>query len=162
MANWLTNKIKNQFLKLEKKANCRKLKKFKATLKHCGENTSIQFPVRFEGAEYISIGENVSVNPFVHMWGHGKITIGNDCLIASHVSINSVTHNTAALLYRETIIEKPINIGNNVWIGSHAIILPGITIGDNAVIGAGAVVTKDVPANVVVVGVPAKIIRAIK
>ncbi|MEB0260642.1 MULTISPECIES: DapH/DapD/GlmU-related protein [unclassified Mucilaginibacter] len=161
MANWLVKKIKNQFLKLQRKADAIKLKKFKATLKYCGEGTSIQSPVRFEGPEYISIGKNVSINAFVHMWGHGGITIGDDCLIASHVSITTVTHDTAAKLYRNTVIEKPVTIGNNVWIGSHAVILPGIIIGDNAVIGAGAVVTKDVPANVVVVGVPAKIIRSI-
>ena len=93
------------------------------------------------------------------MWGQGKITIGNDCLIASHVSINSVTHDAKADLYTSTAIEKEVIIGNNVWIGSHAVILPGIKIGDNAIVGAGAVVTKDVPAGAVVVGVPAKVIR---
>ncbi|GAA4084390.1 hypothetical protein GCM10022392_01400 [Mucilaginibacter panaciglaebae] len=159
MATWLAKKIKNQFVKLQKKANAFKVKKLKATLKHCGNGTSIQLPVRLEGPEYISVGSNVSINAFVHMWGHGGISIGNDCLIASHVSINSVTHDTSAKFYRHTIIEKMVVIGNNVWIGSHAVILPGITIGDNAVIGAGAVVTKDIPANVIVAGVPAKVIR---
>ena len=131
------------------------------TFKSCGENTFIQFPVRIEGANYIEIGNNVSINAFVHMWGHGKITIGDDCLIASHVSINSVTHDATAKLYRNSIIEKEVFIGNDVWIGSHAIILPGLTIGNNAIIGAGALVNKDVPAGAVVAGVPAKVIRYI-
>ena len=59
------------------------------------------------------------------------------------------------------MIPKPIKIGKNVWIGSNAAVLPGVTIGDNAVIGAGAVVTKDVPANRIAAGVPAKVIKRI-
>jgi len=157
--NWIVKKIKNQVIKLNRFLYNRKLNKFKKMLGFCGENTFIQFPVRFEGMQYISIGKNVSVNAFVHMWGQGKISIGNDCLIASHVSITSVTHNAKAVLYRETIIEKEIIIGNNVWIGSHAVILPGIKIGDNAIIAAGAIVNKDVPANTMVAGVPATLLR---
>ena len=57
---------------------------------------------------------------------------------------------------------KPVKIGNKVWIGAHATILPGVTIGDGAVVAAGAVVTKDVPSNVVVAGVPAKVIKEIE
>ena len=60
------------------------------------------------------------------------------------------------------MIPAPVKIGNNVWIGAHATILAGVTIGDNAVVAAGAVVTKDVPVNVVVGGVPAKIIKTIE
>jgi maltose O-acetyltransferase len=157
LANWLIKKIRNQILKLNKYFCNQKLNRFKRSLAHCGEDTFIQFPVRFEGPKYISLGNNVSVNAFVHMWGHGKISIGNDCLIASHVSITSVTHDTKANLYRNTIIKKEVIIGNNVWIGSHAVILPGITIGNNAIIGAGAIVTKNVPANVTVTGIPATI-----
>jgi maltose O-acetyltransferase len=138
------------------------MRRFKKELKFCGENVFIQYPVRFEGKDNISIGNNVSVNAFVHMWGNGRITIGNDCLIASHVSITSLTHDVKTIPYKNCIIGKEVNIGNNVWIGSHAVILSGIKIGDNAIIGAGAIVTKDVPANVTVVGVPAKIIKAKK
>ena len=136
-----------------------KLSRFKRSLKYCGEGTYIQFPVRLEGPSHISIGKNVSINAFVHMWGHGQIIIGDNCLIASHVSINSVSHDPDAMLYRESIIEKKVIIGDNVWIGSHAVILPGVTIGDNAIIGASALVNKDVPANAIVAGVPAKILR---
>ena len=56
---------------------------------------------------------------------------------------------------------KPVHVGNNVWFGAGCIVLPGVTIGDNAVVAAGAVVTKDVPANVVVAGVPAKVLKEI-
>jgi maltose O-acetyltransferase len=162
LINWFITKIKNQVKKIDHFFLRRKLNRFKKMLKYCGESTFIQFPVRFEGAKHISLGKNVSVNAFVHMWGHGKITIGDDCLIASHVSINSVTHETNASLYRETVIEKEVIIGNNVWIGSHAVILPGITIGNDAIVGAGAVVTKDVPPGATVVGVPAKVVKSRK
>jgi maltose O-acetyltransferase len=138
------------------------MRHFKKGLKFCGENVFIQQPVRFEGKDNISIGNDVSINAFVHMWGNGKITIGNDCLIASHVSITSLTHDPQTIPYKNCIIAKEVNIGNNVWIGSHAVILPGINIGDNAIIGAGAVITKDVPANVIVGGVPAEIIKSKK
>ncbi|RYZ99918.1 MAG: acyltransferase [Sphingobacteriaceae bacterium] len=136
-----------------------KLARFKRMLKYCGEGTFIQFPVRFEGPSHISIGKDGSVNAFVHMWGHGQIIIGDNCLIASHVSINSVSHDTDAALYRESVTENKVTIGNNVWIGTHAVILPGVTIGDNAIIGACALVNKNVPANAIVAGIPAKIIR---
>jgi maltose O-acetyltransferase len=162
LINWFIKKVKNQAAKVSRLAYKRKLARFKTAFKYCGEHTFIQFPVRIEGREHITLGSNVSINAFVHMWGHGKITIGNDCLIASHASINSVTHDTNAILYRDTVIEKEVIIGNNVWIGSHAVILPGIKIGDNAIVGAGAVVTKDVPPGATVAGVPAKIIKSKK
>ena len=63
---------------------------------------------------------------------------------------------------RANMFPAPVKIGNRVWIGAHAAILAGVTIGDNAVVAAGAVVTKDVPANVVVGGIPAKIIKTIE
>ena len=157
----IIEKVKNQLAKIKRAFERRRLNKFKSSLRHCGDGTSIQFPVRFEGPQYISLGNNVSINAFVHMWGHGGVFIGNDCLIASHVSITSVTHNSELGLYRNSVVEKAVNIGDNVWIGSHAVILPGITIGNNVIVGAGAVVTKDVPSNVVVVGVPAKITKTI-
>jgi maltose O-acetyltransferase len=118
--------------------------------------------VRFEGKEFISIGNNVSINAFVHIWGQGGVEIGDDSLIASHVAIVSVTHDSNARLYREKIITEKVTIGKNVWIGAHAVILQGITIGDNVIIGAGSVVNKDIPSNVTVAGVPAKIIKTKK
>jgi len=159
LVSWFIKKVKNQVLKFNKYAYNLKLKRFKKTLRFCGEDTFIQFPVRFEGPDHISIGSNVSVNAFVHIWGQGGVVIGNDCLIASHVAIISVTHNTSSKLYRNSIIEKPVTIGKNVWIGSHAVIMPGIVIGENAIVGAGAVVTKNVPPDTTVAGVPAKIIN---
>ena len=159
MANWIITKVKNQVAKLNRFFERRKLRRFSKKFKSCGKGLYVRFPVCIEGQQHVVIGNNASINAFVHMWGHGGITIGNDCLIASHASINSVTHDTKAALYRDSVVERPVIIGNNVWIGTHAVVLPGISIGNNAVVGAGAVVTKDVPDNAVVAGVPAKIIN---
>jgi len=158
MGNWIATKFRNQLNKIEKKSDLRKLRQLKESFKSCGEAFYAEFPVSIKGPEHITIGNNVGISAFVHMWGHGKITIGNDCLIASHTSITSLTHDPESDLYRNDIIAKPVTIGNNVWIGTHAVVLPGVTIGDNAIVGAGAVVNKDVPANAKVAGVPAKII----
>ncbi len=156
---WIVTKIKNQFTKLDKLIYSNRLKRLKKTFKYCGLDVFIQFPVRIEGASNVSLGNNVSINAFVHLWGQGNIRIGDDCLIASHVSITSLTHDPEAALYRTSHIAKDVNIGNNVWIGSHAVILPGVNIGDNAIVGAGAVVNKDVPQNAIVAGIPAKVLR---
>ena len=84
-------------------------------------------------------------------------------MISSNCSITSVTHlsNSSFRLLKPSI-EKPIIIGKNVWIGTGAIILPGITLGDHAIIGAGSVVTKDVPPETIVVGNPAKYLRKVE
>lgn len=90
------------------------------------------------------------------------VRIGYNCMLAPGVHIYTATHPLDAE-ERNSGVEfgKPVNIGNNVWIGGRAVINPGVTIGDNVVVASGAVVTKDVPANVVVGGNPAKIIKTL-
>jgi maltose O-acetyltransferase len=127
-----------------------------ARLKQIGTGCHISRYVIMHSPTKIIIGNRVSINEFVHIWGSGRVHIGDNCLIGSHTVITTLTHDKKASLYRDTLIVKPINIGNNVWIGTGAIILPGITIGDGAIIGAGAVVTKDVAANDIVLGIPAR------
>jgi maltose O-acetyltransferase len=159
MFNWIIKKIKNQFIKLDKIIYASKLNKFKKTFKSCGENVSLHLPICIMGPECVSIGDNVTINAFVHMWGHGGIVIGNNCLIASHCAITSLTHNPESLLFNEQNIAKPVIIGENVWIGSHVIILPGVTLGDNIIIGAGSLVNKDLASNSVYAGTPVKKLR---
>ena len=109
----------------------------------------------------ISIGENVFINSGCCFQDQGGIEIGNNVLVGQQVVIATLNHDLAPNR-RANMLPAPVKIGNNVWVGAHATILAGVTIGDNSVVAAGAVVTKDVPANVVVAGVPAKVIKEIE
>lgn len=108
----------------------------------------------------ITIGKNVFINSGCRFQDQGGITIGNDALIGHNAVLATLNHGLAPD-ERQNLYPAPISIGKNVWIGANATILPGVTIGDNAVIAAGSVVTKDVPEDVVVGGVPSKIIKYI-
>jgi maltose O-acetyltransferase len=141
--------FKNQYEQYQKK-------KLKESMKSCGSNVIIAFPIVMKNLENITLGSNITINPFCHFWGTGGITIGNNVMIASHCAITSITHSKEAELFREKNILKEVVIGDNVWIGTHAVILPGVTIGKNSIIGAGAVVTKNIPDNSVYIGVPAQ------
>jgi acetyltransferase-like isoleucine patch superfamily enzyme len=125
----------------------------------CGRRVSIQWPVVVNGADHVSVGDDVSINAFVHIWGQGGVRIGDSTLIASHAAITSLTHAKGGPTYGATLEGKPVVIGRNVWIGAHAVVLPGVTIGDNAIVGAGAVVLRDVAPGDIVAGVPAESIR---
>ena len=109
----------------------------------------------------IKIGKNVFINSCCKFQDQGGIEIGNGVLIGHNVTLATLNHDERPN-YRQNIYPKAIKIGDNVWIGSNATILQGVTIGDGAIVGANAVVTKDVPKNTVVIGIPAKIIRKIK
>ncbi|PFG03418.1 sugar O-acetyltransferase [Bacillus sp. es.034] len=108
----------------------------------------------------INIGKNVFFNTGCSFQDRGGIHIGDGSLIGMNVTIATLNHGLP-LETRNTTFASPVTLGKNVWIGSNATILPGVTIGDNSVIAAGAVVTKDVPENVVAAGVPAKVLKGI-
>jgi maltose O-acetyltransferase len=128
-----------------------------------GRSVEIYGGVVIHNAARVSIGDNCTVLSFTVLFGSGGITIGNDVLISSNCSIFSITHRVDALerglLFRKTRMMAPVAIGDNVWIGTGARILPGVTIGSNTVVGAGSVVTKSLPPNVVAAGVPARVVR---
>ena len=109
----------------------------------------------------ITLGKGVFINEGCCFQDQGGIEIGDNALIGQQVVIATLNHDLAPDK-RSNMIPAPVKIGKNVWVGAHATILAGVTLGDNAVVAAGAVVTKDVPANVVVGGFPAKIIKTIK
>ena len=106
----------------------------------------------------ITVGEGVFINACCHFQDHGGVIIGDGCQIGHNVVFATLNHGLPPE-ERQTTYPAPIVLGRNVWVGSNATILPGVTIGDNAVVGAGAVVTKDVPPYTIVGGVPAKEIR---
>ncbi len=108
----------------------------------------------------IHIGKGVFINSGCKFQDQGGIYIGDNCLIGHNTVIATLNHGMLPE-ERGDLIPSPVHIGNGVWIGSGSVILPGVTIGDNAVIGAGSVVTKDVPADSVAVGSPAKVIKSI-
>lgn len=108
----------------------------------------------------ITIGKNVFINSCCNFQDQGGITIGDDSLIGHKVMLATLNHGFTPE-DRGSLYPVPIIIGKNVWIGASATLLPGVTIGDNAMIAAGAVVTKDVPQNTVIAGIPAKVIRTL-
>lgn len=109
----------------------------------------------------IKLGKNVFINSCCCFQDQGGIEIGDGCLIGHQVVIATLNHDLRPEK-RASMFPKRVVLGKNVWVGARAVILPGVTIGDNAVIAAGAVVSKDVPANTVVAGVPARVIKYIE
>jgi len=108
----------------------------------------------------IHLGKEVFINSGCRFQAQGGIYIGDKCLIGHNTIIATINHEINPDIRRD-LIPKKVIIGNNVWIGSGSIILPGVSIGDNAIIGAGSVVNKDIPENTIAVGNPAKVIKKI-
>ena len=109
----------------------------------------------------IKIGKNVFINACCRFQDQGGIEIGDGSLIGHNTTIATLNHDFNPAK-RANLHPSPVKIGKNVWIGSDCTILPGIEIGDGAVIGAGSVVTKNVPANSIAVGSPARVIKQIE
>ena len=125
------------------------------------ENFTLFPPFYTDYGKNITVGKNVFINEGCCFQDQGGIEIGDNTLIGQQVVIATLNHDLNPQK-RANMIPAPVKIGKNVWIGAHATILQGVTIGDNSVVAAGAVVTKDVPSNTVVGGVPAKIIKTIE
>jgi len=109
----------------------------------------------------IHIGKHAWIGPFCLVYGNGDITIGDNVLIAAHTSINTVSHHFERCdipINDQGIHCDPVSIEDDVWIGMNAVVLQGVTIGKGAIVGAGAVVTRDVPAWSIVMGVPARVV----
>ncbi len=117
-------------------------------------------PLYTDFGKNIQVGKNVFINGGCHFQDQGGITLGDDCLIGHNVVFATLNHFIEPS-ERASLRPAPIVLGKNVWVGSSSTILQGVTIGDNAIIAAGSVVTKDVPANAIVGGVPARLIRYI-
>ena len=118
-------------------------------------------PLYADFGKNITVGKNVFINACCHFQDHGGVVIGDGCQIGHNVVFATLDHGITPEDRRNTY-PAPIVLGKRVWVGSNSTITKGVTIGDNSIVAAGAVVTKDVPANCIVGGVPAKIIKRIE
>lgn len=112
--------------------------------------------------EFIKIGDNVGIGEFAYLGGAGGLEIGNDCIIGQYFSCHPENHNHEidSMPFRlQGVTRRGIIIGRNCWIGSKVTILDGVAVGDNCVIAAGSVVTKNMPSDSIIGGVPAKILK---
>lgn len=125
-------------------------------------NSSIKSDVLIQGSGQITIGSNTFIGSFSVLGSNEEIVIGNNVMIAQAVSIRDTDHNFKSMripMIKQGITTSKIVIEDDVWIGYGAVITKGVVIGSGSIIGANAVVTKDVPQNSIVGGVPARLIK---
>ncbi len=125
------------------------------------EGFSLIPPFYTTGGENIRLGRNVFINQNCTMYDLGGIDIADDVMIGPNVSLITSGHPLEPSRRRAGVTAAPIALGRNVWLGANVTIIGGVTVGENAVVAAGSVVTKDVPADTLVGGAPARVIRSI-
>lgn len=122
------------------------------------ESTTLFTPFHTNFGRHIRLGRNVFINHACSFLDLGGITIEDEVMVGPRVNITSENH-PVKVADRKTMVPGAVVIKRNAWIGAAASIMPGVTIGENSVVAAGAVVTKDVPENTVVAGIPAKVVK---
>lgn len=134
----------------------------KQLLPHKGENITILSPFYTDYGYNCFIGNETFINHNAYLMDCAPITIGKHCFIGPNCGMYTAIHPIVAKERNQGLeMAKPITIGDNVWIGGDVTILPGVTIGEGSVIGAKSLVTKDIPANVIAVGNPCRVVRPI-
>lgn len=135
----------------------------KKMLAEVGEGCYIEAPFYANwGGSHVHFGKNVYVNFILTAVDDGHIYVGDCVMIGPNVTLATAAHPVEPSLRRKAAqFNLDVHIGANVWIGAGAVVLPGVTIGENSVIGAGSIVTRDIPANVVAVGNPCRVLREI-
>lgn len=123
-------------------------------------STTVFPPFHTNFGQFIRLGKNVFINHACSFLDIGGITIEDDVMIGPSVNLTSENHPLDPS-DRTTVLMQPIVIKRNAWIGAGATILPGVTVGENSIVAAGAVVSRDVPTNTVVAGVPAKVVKTL-
>ncbi|WED24313.1 sugar O-acetyltransferase [Vibrio sp. JC009] len=127
-----------------------------------GEDSYIEPPLRANWGKHTHLGKNVYANFNLTLVDDTHIHIGDYVMIGPNVTLATAGHPIdPEMRIKVAQFNVPIRIEKNVWIGANSVVLPGITIGENSVIGAGSIVTKDIPANVVAVGNPCRVLREI-
>jgi maltose O-acetyltransferase len=134
---------------------------YRLRLGYCGEGVLIYQKCRLTFPQHISIGAKTSIAPHcaLHAASKGKISIGERCAIAAFTRIITPTHDPDALPVAAVGINKSVVIGDDVWIGTGVIVLPGVSIGSRTIVAAGAVVNRDLPPDVLAAGVPARVVK---
>ena len=129
-----------------------------------GENCYIEPPLHANwGGYHVHFGDNVYVNFNLTLVDDTYIYIDDNVMIGPNVVISTGAHPIEPALRKKGLqYNKPVHIEKNVWLGAGVLVMPGVTIGENTIIGAGSVVTKDIPANVVAVGNPCRVLREIR
>ncbi|GAA0076236.1 sugar O-acetyltransferase [Clostridium sp. CTA-5] len=157
-AVFLTNKYNQSFGKPEEE----RIEILDELLEKHGKNTHFEPDFRCEFGFNITVGDNFFANFDCIILDCAKVTIGDNVLFGPRVGIYLANHASIAEERNAgACYAKPVTIGNNVWVGAGVHINQGVTIGDNTIIGSGSVVTKDIPANVIAVGNPCKVLREI-
>lgn len=128
-----------------------------------GEGCYIEPPLRANfGGKHVHFGKHVYANFNLTLVDDGDIFVGDSVMFGPNVTVATAGHPIDPEMREGTLqYNIPVHIGKNVWIGAGCVILPGVTIGENTVVGAGSIVTKDLPANVVAVGNPCRVLREI-
>jgi maltose O-acetyltransferase len=134
-----------------------------------GDESWIELPFWCDYGKHVTIGRNCFINTNVVFLDCNTVTIGDNTLVGPNVQFYTPVHPLSAKErltgnpdYPFLTSAKPIVVGSNVWIGGNAIILPGVTIGDNTTIAAGSIVSKDIPAGVLAMGQPCKVVRELE
>ncbi|AVK63176.1 acetyltransferase [Lactobacillus sp. CBA3606] len=156
-------KLCQEFNAISATEPAKQVQKIQAILGSYGDHLSVQAPFNCDYGKNIRVGHDFLSNYNLTVLDMAPVTIGNNVMIGPNVGIYTVNHPLTAAGRRQYLAQaSPITIGNDVWMGGSVTILPGVTIGNNVVLAAGAVVTKDVPDNVIVAGVPAKVIKSLE
>lgn len=133
-------------------------------LRRCGRvgtAVRVRMPITVYAPERLEIGNDVDIGEYVVLRANGGLRIGSRVQIAAHAIVTSRGHPEAAPRHAR-VVDAAVSIGDDVWIGAGAVILPGVVVGDGAIVAAGAVVTRNVDPSTVVAGVPARPLRAIR
>lgn len=133
-------------------------------IKNKGSNCIIMPNCIFGNEDNIFLADNIYIGEATRIYAQGKVTIKSGAVLADTVDVRTANHyydgsDLNLIPFDEKVLISPVTIEENVWVASHALILPGVTIGEGAVIAAGAVVTKDVPPYAVVGGNPARVLK---
>ena len=152
-----------EFNQLRPSEQDKKQKYMKEVFAECGEDCFIELPFRANwGGKNLHFGNRVYANFNLTVVDDGEIFVGDKVMFGPNVTIATANHPIEPSLREDCMqYNKPVHIGENVWVGAGTVIVPGVTIGKNSVIRAGSVVVKDIPENVVAVGNPCRVLREI-